>query len=102
MNKQLKSKWVKALRSGKYRQGFGTLKKRHDINHRTVYCCLGVLRELMPAPYQKLESKNGGTLSKGQLTVADISYKVQNRLVNMNDGFHNSFTEIADYIEQKL
>ena len=105
MNKQLKSKWVKALRSGKYRQGLGTLKQRNDTSHRPEYCCLGVLRELMPVEYQGLSSTangGGGTLRKSQLRLADISYKVQNKLVNMNDGFHNSFTEIADYIEQKL
>ena len=102
MNKQLKSKWVKALRSGKYKQGFGTLKQRHNTNHRPMYCCLGVLRELMPAPYQKLAARKGFTLSKGQLTMAGISYKVQGTLVNMNDEIRNTFEEIAGHIEKKL
>lgn len=37
MNPQVKAKWLGALRSGKYRQGVGTL----ATNYR--YCCLGVL-----------------------------------------------------------
>ena len=34
-------KWVEALRSGKYKQGFGQLKNRQN-----EYCCLGVLCDL--------------------------------------------------------
>ena len=102
MNKQLKSKWIKALRSGKYKQGFGRLKQRNDTNHRPEYCCLGVLRELMPVEYQELSSRSALTLHKSQLRLADVSYKVQDTLVSMNDSWHNTFNEIADYIEQKL
>lgn len=40
MNQEVKQKWVKALRSGKYLQGYGFLAK----NDR--FCCLGVLCEL--------------------------------------------------------
>lgn len=105
MDKKLKSKWVKALRSGKYKQGFGMLKQRNDTAHRLVYCCLGVLRELMPVEYQKLSSTNNGggcTLHKSQLQLADISYKVQDTLVSKNDSYRSTFNDIADYIEEKL
>ena len=105
MNKQLKSKWVKALRSGKYKQGFGMLKQRSDTAHRPEYCCLGVLRELMPVAYQETSSTNNGggcTLHKSQLQLADISYKVQDNLVSMNDSCRSTFNDIADYIEEKL
>lgn len=40
MNKKVKKKWVKALRSGKYKQTRETLKDKHG------YCCLGVLCDL--------------------------------------------------------
>lgn len=40
MNPKVKSKWVKALRSGKYKQDKGTLKSGKG------YCCLGVLTDL--------------------------------------------------------
>lgn len=40
MNPQVKEKWVEALRSGKYVQGVGVLRKQD------TYCCLGVLCDL--------------------------------------------------------
>ncbi len=40
MKPEIKQKWVAALRSGKYKQGRGCL-RRHDS-----YCCLGVLCDL--------------------------------------------------------
>jgi hypothetical protein len=48
MKKKIAEKWVKALRSGKYKQG------RHALKYKTKagvtrHCCLGVLCEL----YQK-------------------------------------------------
>lgn len=36
--------WIEALKSGKYKQGPGQLKK--SINKRVTYCCLGVLCDL--------------------------------------------------------
>ena len=40
-------KWVKALLSGKYKQGQGLLKlKQTDHNNAIRHCCLGVLCEL--------------------------------------------------------
>ena len=100
MNKQLKSKWVKALRSGKYRQGVGSLKYRDALAHRTKYCCLGVLQELMP---EKLQSSGEQTyLGEDQLKLAGLTHKNQDKLANLNDIDRLSFPEIADYIEQKL
>ena len=40
MNKEIKAKWIEALKSGKYKQTKGTLKDEHG------YCCLGVLCEI--------------------------------------------------------
>jgi hypothetical protein len=42
MKKDIASKWVKALRSGKFKQGRVLLKNRNK-----EYCCLGVLCEIM-------------------------------------------------------
>lgn len=38
MPKELKAKWVAALRSGEYKQGIGAMRSADD-----GYCCLGVL-----------------------------------------------------------
>lgn len=45
MHKNIMEKWVKALRSGKYRKGRGVLTEVKK-NGTKNYCCLGVLCEL--------------------------------------------------------
>lgn len=40
MKKRIANKWIKALRSREYEQGFGKLKNGNK------YCCLGVLCEI--------------------------------------------------------
>ena len=51
MHKNVKEKWIAALRSGKYKQG------RNNLNNNGAYCCLGVLCEVF--------IKGGGNLSQG-------------------------------------
>lgn len=45
MNKKIKERWVKALRSGEFEQGIGNLCRVSPDGKRT-YCCLGVLSQL--------------------------------------------------------
>jgi len=45
MNKNIKTKWVKALRSGNYKQGKNSLAKVNKLGN-VKYCCLGVLCDL--------------------------------------------------------
>lgn len=47
MNKRIKKMWIKALRSGEYKQGKGYLRQDGE------YCCLGVLCDL----HRKLKKK---------------------------------------------
>jgi hypothetical protein len=42
MNETIKAKWIKALESGKYKQGTQVLCNAND----NTYCCLGVLCDL--------------------------------------------------------
>ena len=63
MNKKVMKKWVKALRSGKYKQGTGTL-KHYDTNAQARHCCLGVLCELYNDQMKKDKKK---TLSEKTL-----------------------------------
>jgi hypothetical protein len=44
MNKRIKARWVKALRSGKYKQGRTQLKMKTPDGD--LFCCLGVLCDL--------------------------------------------------------
>ena len=56
MRKEVMKKWVKALRSGKFKQGMGTLKQ---FNSKGVaqHCCLGVLCELYNDSMRKSKKK---------------------------------------------
>ena len=69
MRKEVAKKWVKALRSGKYKQGQMYLKQFYD-NGKTEHCCLGVLCELYNDEMKKnhkkmlstkIRNKNSGT-----------------------------------------
>lgn len=46
MNKEVKAAWIAALRSGKYTQGTGSLRKDYPYPGGVTHCCLGVLCEL--------------------------------------------------------
>jgi uncharacterized protein YqkB len=82
--KKVKDKWVKALRSGKYRQGSESLKvePHSSKSGRTEYCCLGVACEL------------GLTKPPGNIPIEEACYvqksflptKIQHFLAIFNDG----------------
>jgi hypothetical protein len=56
MKKEIAKKWVKALRSGKYKQGKGYLKQLNSKNEPR-HCCLGVLCELYDQQMKKNHKK---------------------------------------------
>ena len=56
MRKEVMVKWVKALRSGKFKQGTGTL-KQYNSNGNAQHCCLGVLCELYNDSMRKSKKK---------------------------------------------
>lgn len=56
MNKNVMKKWVKALRSGKYKQGQGLLKQTTEQN-TISHCCLGVLCEIYNNDMRKSKKK---------------------------------------------
>jgi len=116
MKKSWAMKWVKALRSGKYKQGKEYL-KREDR-----YCCLGVLCELTGNKFVKMDwydkenvyyiKKSKGneetTLSPsimkkvGMCSDKGDNYNLDSNhssLVDMNDS-GKSFKQIANYIKK--
>lgn len=91
LNPKVKAKWVRALRSGKYRQG------KHQLKYGKSYCCLGVACAL------KLAKPNSG-LGINQAQLADYAFipkRVQQGLATKNDGGW-SFERIANWIEKHL
>lgn len=115
MNAELKTKWLEALRSGKYEQG------KHYLKEGGKYCCLGVLCEVAG-----LESELNSVFDTSKMRFfakpvqecdrmdSDICYlpsfeersgvtrKVQSELAEMNDEQGATFEEIAERIEKTL
>lgn len=96
MKKEYKRKWIKALLSGKYIQGLGTLK--HKLSDgKTRYCCLGVLQEIL----NEKENCNNQLLGGFQLAECGLTSLLQGHLASMNDdGF--SFKDIAHEIKTTI
>ena len=99
MDKIIKRKWVKALRSRKYKQGFRQLKSLEP----EAYCCLGVLCEVMKEKYLPKDPTPGNrVLRKAGLSEGDCF-----RLITLNDGGGGmtnnwKFYQIANWIEKNL
>lgn len=114
-------KWIRALRSGKYQQGRGTLCQFDKGEFK--YCCLGVLGDIglpgaewrtygtgeVEARYD-LFSEQGVREGSGMLPQGTIDSLVGpglnvDTLAAMNDGEGSNprrkFTTIAKYIEQE-
>lgn len=114
MKKELKQKWIDALRSGKYTQTFGALKRVEEYEGNPVGdCCLGVLCEVMELPYVIVGDgiaeftfpgtmRDTGSLPYSFMEMIEIDLVDVDRLVGMNDKYGFTFKEIADWIELNI
>lgn len=107
--KAFKSKWVKALRSGKYEQTTGSL------NNSSGYCCLGVACRIV---HPRLDLKDRGLISSEYFErLRDIKIPnilkgspddnlIIDKLTDINDGnsekVEKSFKQIAAWIDRNL
>lgn len=122
MNKEIKEKWITALRSGEYKQGTGYLCRAQEKE----YCCLGVLCNLAMkegickiSNYEKIVSCETNMVRyDGNNSFVPSSVQEWAELDNQNpmiyDGIENTtlathndnkgrnFNEIADLIEKYL
>lgn len=103
--KAFKAKWLKALRSGEYKQAKSALKEKSEDGFK--HCCLGVACEVVKA---KIIVKNiPGFIESSQdvrgirkvPTVLRGSSGVANKLARLND-MGNSFKRIALWIDKNL
>ncbi len=109
MNQELKSKWLEALRSGRYDQGTGSLRVKLPDDGIDRYCCLGVLCDITNSSLWDKRIGPGRMTFEGSFNYlpqwvrdhAGVSDAVQANLSKMNDG-GQTFEQIADYIEDNL
>lgn len=122
MRRDIAKRWVRALRSGRYRQGTGVLCYRRDDGMH--YCCLGVLCDLaeksgvckrnvkngavfyfdgadvsLPESVMKwadMSSLDGSYRSRPNATATDLD------LAFDNDSRRLSFLQIANIIERHV
>jgi hypothetical protein len=132
MPKELKEKWVTALRSGEYQQGQNYL----HVESNNSYCCLGVLQHCIDGKCE-MSVKSNNIVSAGELPTKEwaenhnikfngMSYgngnsnqsqeyvypelyvKDDNGTIeyetayNLNDVWKMSFSQIADLIEEQV
>lgn len=108
MRKELKEKWLEALRSGKYKQGRGELRSVND-----EFCCLGVLCDV--SGQGEWDKRTEAHYSYGQGTkwgayglplfmneFTGLTMKPEETLFALNDDKKLSFNEIADWIEENI
>jgi hypothetical protein len=108
MKKRVKRLWLKALRSGKYKQAQGMLKTTSGQDSR--YCCLGVLCEVAVAQgvIQTYCATNGllpdAVEEWAGLQTPDprLGPRVDSRNASWLNDQGKSFTFIADRIEKYL
>lgn len=115
MDKELKAKWVDALRSGKYAQAEGVLRSA-DVT--PGFCCLGVLLEVSQRGHWDCESYliegdcDGEIILIGELDSyarnVGLTTDEECKLIQMNDGKEEwqgnrqTFEQIAAFIESAL
>lgn len=110
-----KEKWIRALRSGDYDQGKGTLISGADAP-RPLFCCLGVLCDLVQPDRSSWE--NGGVLPPAIMFEVGLTWDnprtdvpLDEELITpnsarpaalstLNDRMGFDFNQIADVIER--
>jgi hypothetical protein len=124
MRKDVAKKWVKALRSGKYKQGQGYL-KQFNSKGQPRHCCLGVLCEIYNDTMKNSHKKSLNTIEyhkiicfgketqvlplivkkwagmKTYIGIMNNSNKVEYCLSGINDS-GKKFSTIANIIEENV
>lgn len=115
---EIKTMWLEALRSGKYRQAQGRLQRQTE--NGIGFCCLGVLCDLevkrTPSSFwEQTQSTSeivysfktdpsdygiSGFLDYATIKRLDMTELFQNKVADMNDA-GASFADIADVIESE-
>lgn len=107
MNKEVKAKWLKALRSKKAKQVTGQLKEVDAAGTVLGHCCLGILCEVHQETHPRFKWGGDGAIAYGvELTEsvmkwAGIGTGECATLARMNDHQGADFRTIANYISKE-
>jgi len=112
MKKELKEKWIEALRSGDYPQ------TSNHLCDETGWCCLGVLCDLVDSSkwiYDDSDETEEGakTYSFGNMHSKEfpsatwlwnvgLNYNLAKKLADMNDDGAFTFEDIANTIQEEV
>lgn len=120
MDKDVKKRWVDALRSGEYKQGRGALCYEEESSDgessEFYFCCLGVLidvelygdwetREVLNFSEKKTLwtfNENILTLGESQGRRFGLTNDQEDYLTQLNDYISKSFDYIADWIDMNI
>src|SRR6478736_8013086 len=108
MKKEIRTKWLKSLRSGKYKQTTG------ELLNNNQYCCLGVLGRNLGIRKEKLENITdpinfdpedfrytckfpSAIVKVNKRNESAKSTKSCDALIDLNDNKRENFESIADY-----
>jgi hypothetical protein len=96
MDQKVKTEWVRALRSGEYKQHYGSLcdDAINNLEEAKSFCCIGVLG--------KITRPENFWYTSGVTKYFNLPNTTVNTLVDMNDSQKKSFSKIADWIEENL
>jgi hypothetical protein len=111
MNKWVKRKWLKALKSGEYAKGRNALAYTNYETAGWEYCCLGVLVcEMAPEFARDVneditvghgDAKSDTYLPDDLAIMYGLDYDVQRYLASKNDA-SDDFGPVIAYIEENL
>lgn len=99
MSISLVKRWIKALRSGKYKQGKKALRTSNN-----EFCCLGVLCDVAN-PQLWTGREYAGYVHLPPVSLlgkVHVDSHTKDVLIRMNDNRNFSFHAIANYLERKL
>lgn len=115
--KKFKTDWIKALRSGNYKQGSGALASEHEYTTKTSYCCLGVACDVAGEDIAQFIDEewitndyvaNAFTLVPTELHGEGEDNILVEKLSMMNDAkdkyqlHEHNFLDIAEWIETNV
>lgn len=103
---QVYDAWIQALRSGDYKQH--TSRLRTGVDGNSGYCCLGVVCDIAAKDggpqWQSGNSFMGetGGLPEKMAEFLGLNEQATDKLIEMNDQDHRSFSYIARHLERTV